>query len=103
VEFGKDYKAKRRIVVRPQDDGRQPIEYLIPKGKHISVQEGDYVQRGDLLAAVLDRLGVHDPEALQRLRGMRSARSLHPLAPGRTVRARAASNATQAPRNAPTI
>ncbi len=49
VEFGKDYKAKRRIVVRPQDDSRQPIEYLIPKGKHISVQEGDFVQRGDLL------------------------------------------------------
>jgi murein DD-endopeptidase MepM/ murein hydrolase activator NlpD len=45
------------------------------------------VQRGDLLATVLDRLGVHDPEALQRLRGMRSARSLQQLAPGRTVRA----------------
>ncbi|HSE78224.1 MAG TPA: DNA-directed RNA polymerase subunit beta' [Alphaproteobacteria bacterium] len=49
VEFGKDYKAKRRIVVRPEDEDAQPIEYLIPKGKHISVQEGDYVQRGDLL------------------------------------------------------
>jgi murein DD-endopeptidase MepM/ murein hydrolase activator NlpD len=45
------------------------------------------VQRGDLLATVLDRLGVHDPDALQRLRGMRSARSLQQLAPGRTVRA----------------
>ncbi len=27
----------------------EPREYLIPKGKHISVQEGDYVQKGDLL------------------------------------------------------
>jgi DNA-directed RNA polymerase subunit beta' len=49
VEFGKDYKTKRRILVRPLDESQQPVEYLIPKGKHISVQEGDYVQKGDLL------------------------------------------------------
>ena len=49
VEFGKDYKTKRRIVVVPEDASEEPREYLIPKGKHISVQEGDYVQRGDLL------------------------------------------------------
>jgi DNA-directed RNA polymerase subunit beta' len=48
VEFGKDYKAKRRIVVVPPDGG-ESVEYLIPKGKHISVQEGDYVEKGDLL------------------------------------------------------
>jgi DNA-directed RNA polymerase subunit beta' len=47
VEFGKDYKSKRRIVVRPEEG--EPVEYLLPKGKHISVQEGDYVQVGDLL------------------------------------------------------
>ena len=49
VEFGKDYKAKRRIIVAPAEEDKEPIEYLIPKGKHISVQEGDYVQKGDLL------------------------------------------------------
>jgi len=49
VEFGKDYKNKRRIVVVPDDESLEPIEYLIPKGKHISVQEGDYVARGDYL------------------------------------------------------
>jgi DNA-directed RNA polymerase subunit beta' len=49
VEFGKDYKTKRRIIVVPTEDGGEPVEYLIPKGKHISVQEGDYVQKGDLL------------------------------------------------------
>ena len=49
VEFGKDYKNKRRIVVVPAEEGEQPREYLIPKGKHISVHEGDFVQRGDLL------------------------------------------------------
>jgi DNA-directed RNA polymerase beta' subunit len=49
VEFGKDYKAKRRIVVVSENDGEEPREYLIPKGKHISVQEGDYVEAGDPL------------------------------------------------------
>jgi len=48
VEFGKDYKAKRRVLIRP-DDGSDPVEYLVPKGKHIAVQEGDFVQRGDYL------------------------------------------------------
>ncbi len=49
IEFGKDYKAKRRIVVRPLDETLEPREYLIPKGKHIAVQEGDMVLKGDLL------------------------------------------------------
>jgi len=48
VGFGKDYKTKRRIVVRNDDTGEEQ-EYLIPKGKHIAVQEGDYVQKGDQL------------------------------------------------------
>jgi DNA-directed RNA polymerase subunit beta' len=49
VEFGKDYKTKRRIVVVPVDENIEPVEYLIPKGKHISVHEGDFVGVGDLL------------------------------------------------------
>ena len=49
VEYGKDYKAKRRIIVRPEEEGAEPVEYLLPKGKHVSVQEGDYVERGDPL------------------------------------------------------
>ena len=47
VEFGKDYKNKRRIIVR-QEEG-EASEYLIPKGKHLAVQEGDFVRRGDAL------------------------------------------------------
>jgi DNA-directed RNA polymerase subunit beta' len=65
VEFGKDYKTKRRIVVVPPEEGGEPREYMIPKGKHISVQEGDYVQIGDMLLDgnpvphdILDVLGV---------------------------------------------
>ncbi len=49
IEFGKDYKAKRRIVVHPLEGDEEPVEHLIPKGKHISVQEGDIVEKGDFL------------------------------------------------------
>ncbi|MBC7430936.1 MAG: DNA-directed RNA polymerase subunit beta', partial [Rubritepida sp.] len=52
VEFGKDYKAKRRVVVKADQVGEEPPverEYLVPKGKHVSVQEGDYVKAGDPL------------------------------------------------------
>ena len=45
IEFGKDYKNKRRILIVPEGEGAEPVEYLIPKGKHIAVQEGDYVER----------------------------------------------------------
>jgi DNA-directed RNA polymerase subunit beta' len=49
VEFGKDYKNKRRVIVKPKSDKIEPTEYLIPKGKHISVREGDYVEKGDYI------------------------------------------------------
>ncbi len=48
VEFGKDYKAKRRVIVKNDETGEE-TEYLVPKGKHVSVQEGDYVRKGDPL------------------------------------------------------
>ena len=47
IGFGKDTKGKRKVTVTPQvGDAR---EYLIPKGKHISVHEGDYVRAGEAL------------------------------------------------------
>ena len=49
VEFGKDYKAKRRIIVNPTEDGAEPVEYMIPKGKPLAVAEGDFVRKGDKL------------------------------------------------------
>ena len=49
VRFGKDYKNKRRITIEPSDDSHQPVEYMVPKGKHIPVQEGDFVQKGDYI------------------------------------------------------
>ncbi len=48
VEFGKDYKAKRRVIVKNDETGEES-EYLVPKGKHVSVQEGDFVRLGDPL------------------------------------------------------
>ena len=47
VEFGKDYKAKQRITVVPVKGN--PVEYLIPKGRHLIVQDGDIVKKGDAL------------------------------------------------------
>jgi DNA-directed RNA polymerase subunit beta' len=47
VEFGKDYKAKQRITVVPAKGN--PVEYLIPKGRHLVVQDGDTVKKGDSL------------------------------------------------------
>ena len=56
VEFGKDYKAKQRIVVQA-DDGKE-WEYLIPKGRRLVVQDGDAVKKGDML--VEGTLAPHD-------------------------------------------
>uniref|UniRef100_UPI0037C8CF42 hypothetical protein n=1 Tax=Paracoccus mutanolyticus TaxID=1499308 RepID=UPI0037C8CF42 len=49
VRFGKDYKNKRRITIEPADDTLDAVEYMVPKGKHIPVQEGDFVQKGDYI------------------------------------------------------
>jgi DNA-directed RNA polymerase subunit beta' len=49
VEFGRDYKNKRRIRVVPEDESLEAVEYLIPKGKHLAVQEGDHVDKGDFI------------------------------------------------------
>ncbi|QIE41315.1 DNA-directed RNA polymerase subunit beta' [Meridianimarinicoccus aquatilis] len=49
VRFGKDYKNKRRISIVPTDETLEPAEYMVPKGKHIPVAEGDFVQKGDYI------------------------------------------------------
>jgi DNA-directed RNA polymerase subunit beta' len=49
VEFGRDYKNKRRIRIVPQDDTIEAVEYLIPKGKHLPVQEGDFIEKGEYI------------------------------------------------------
>jgi DNA-directed RNA polymerase subunit beta' len=62
VSFGKDAKGKRKVIVTPEVGEEK--EYLIPKGKHISVQEGDRVTPGD---ALMD--GVNNPHDLLAIKG----------------------------------
>ena len=68
IEFGKDYKMKRKILVVPDDKKLEPVEYVISKSKHLSVQEGDYVEVGDVLvdgsAVPHDILRIQGVEAL---------------------------------------
>jgi len=63
VSMGKDYKGKRRVVVTPEGEGK-PEEYLIPKGKHISVREGDFVRAGE---ALMD--GAANPHDILKVKG----------------------------------
>jgi len=65
IEFGKDYKNKRRVVLKPKNDKLEPVEYLVPKGKHISVREGDYVEKGDYIVE-----GNPSPHDILRIKGM---------------------------------
>jgi DNA-directed RNA polymerase subunit beta' len=68
VRFGRDYKNKRRISIEPADESMETIEYMVPKGKHIPVQEGDFVQKGDYIMdgnpAPHDILSIMGVEAL---------------------------------------
>ncbi|NCW53775.1 MAG: DNA-directed RNA polymerase subunit beta' [Rhodobacteraceae bacterium] len=68
VRFGRDYKNKRRISIEPSDESLEPVEYMVPKGKHIPVVEGDYVQKGDYIMdgnpAPHDILAIMGIEAL---------------------------------------
>ncbi|RPF71201.1 DNA-directed RNA polymerase subunit beta' [Aurantiacibacter spongiae] len=63
MEFIRDYKAKRKIAIVPEEG--DPVEYLIPKTKVIDVQEGDFVKKGDTLISgspnphdILEVMGV---------------------------------------------
>jgi DNA-directed RNA polymerase subunit beta' len=62
VEFGKDLKGKRKVVIR--SDVGEPKEYMIPRGKHVSVHEGDFVKAGE---ALMD--GPSNPHDILRVLG----------------------------------
>jgi DNA-directed RNA polymerase subunit beta' len=64
VSFGKDAKGKRKVIVTPEMG--EPKEYLIPKGKHISVHEGDHVRAGE---ALMD--GSSNPHDILRVLGQK--------------------------------
>jgi DNA-directed RNA polymerase subunit beta' len=62
VSFGPDSRGKRRVLVTPEDGEQR--EYLIPKGKHVSVHEGDKVRKGEPL---MD--GSANPHDILRIEG----------------------------------
>jgi DNA-directed RNA polymerase subunit beta' len=64
VSFGSDSRGKRRVVITPDYEEAEPKEYLIPKGKHISVHEGDRVVAGD---ALMD--GSQNPHDVLKIKG----------------------------------
>jgi DNA-directed RNA polymerase subunit beta' len=68
VSFGKDTKGKRKVVITPEVDGKLrgdlSKEYLIGKGKHISVHQGDRVRAGEPL---MD--GAANPHDILRVLG----------------------------------
>ena len=64
VSFGKYLKGKRKLIITP--DVGKPVTYFIPKGKHVSVLEGDYVRAGEPL---MD--GSADPHDILRVRGLK--------------------------------
>jgi DNA-directed RNA polymerase subunit beta' len=85
VEFGKDYKSKRRVMLHPAD-GSEAVEYMVPKGRHIVIQEGDMLKKGDVLVdgnpvlqdilkvmgiEELTRYMVQEIQAVYRLQGVR--------------------------------
>jgi DNA-directed RNA polymerase subunit beta' len=68
IRFGRDYKNKRRIIIDPTDESMDPAEYLIPKGKHFHLQEGDAIEKGEFILdgnpAPHDILAIKGVEAL---------------------------------------
>ncbi|WP_375681413.1 DNA-directed RNA polymerase subunit beta' [Bartonella sp. AP60NXGY] len=68
IRFGRGYKNKRRIIIEPNDETLEAVEYLIPKGKLFHFQEGDQIEKGDYILdgnpAPHDILAIKGVEAL---------------------------------------
>ncbi len=64
VSFGKYSSGKRRVIITPEVG--KPAEYIIPRGKHVSVFDGDYVRAGEALME-----GSANPHDILRIKGPR--------------------------------
>jgi DNA-directed RNA polymerase subunit beta' len=49
VEFGTDFKNKRKIRIIPTDENDQISEYMVPKNVHLEVQDGDKIEKGEFI------------------------------------------------------
>ncbi len=65
ISFGKDIRGKQKVIITPENNESAPVEVLIPKGKHISYQEGEMIEKGDYL---LD--GNPDPHDILEILGI---------------------------------
>jgi DNA-directed RNA polymerase subunit beta' len=63
VSFGKDTKGKQRLVITDLDSAAN--EFLIPKDKHVTVHDGQVVNKGELIVD-----GAVDPHDILRLQGV---------------------------------
>jgi DNA-directed RNA polymerase subunit beta' len=71
VSFGKETKGKRRLMITPTDnstlpDGSDHYEALIPKWRHMSVFEGEHVEKGEVVSE-----GAPSPHDILRLKGIK--------------------------------
>ena len=71
VSFGKETKGKRRLVITPTGnvtlpDGSDHYEALIPKWRHMSVFEGENVEKGEVVSE-----GSPSPHDILRLKGIK--------------------------------
>ncbi len=64
ISFGKQTKGKRKVIITPEIG--EAKEYLIPKGKHVTVHEGDFVRAGEPL---MD--GAANPHDILSIRGVK--------------------------------
>ncbi len=68
VTFGADSKGKRKVIIVGEDS--ETSEYLIPKGRHVVVTEGDYIRKGETIvdgqASPHDILAILGPLALAK-------------------------------------
>ncbi|MDL2226189.1 DNA-directed RNA polymerase subunit beta' [Deltaproteobacteria bacterium OttesenSCG-928-M10] len=64
VAFGKQTKGKRKVIITPEIG--EAKEYLIPKGKHVTVHEGDFIRAGEPL---MD--GAANPHDILSIRGVK--------------------------------
>ncbi|MDA1372427.1 MAG: DNA-directed RNA polymerase subunit beta' [Proteobacteria bacterium] len=72
VSFGKETKGKRRLVITPKDgvnpiDGSDHYEVLIPKWRTMTVFEGEYIEKGEVVSE-----GPPAPHDILRLKGVES-------------------------------
>jgi DNA-directed RNA polymerase subunit beta' len=66
IEFGTELRGNRRIIIRPED-GAEPMTYVVPKGRYVVVNEGDYIRAGE---PIMD--GPSNPHDILRVLGVKA-------------------------------